>query len=123
MGGGVLPGGRAGCRRQDMKGRIHCNNIRHVKFSIFLRSVLEQPVVCVEGAVGVRGAGIQASRLALHVREELHDVLAEGALHGPAAQLLLLRAGVGLRSALRAVQHLVAGGEEEAGLRKGETGR
>ena len=121
MGGGVLPGGRAGCRRQDMKGRIHC--IRHVKFSSFLRSVLEQPVVGVEGAVGVRGAGVQASRLALNVREELHDVLAEGALQGPAAQLLLLRTGVGLRGALRAVHHLVAGGEEEAGLRKGETRR
>ena len=85
--------------------------------------VLEQPMVGVEGAVGVRGAGVQASRLALHVREELHDVLAKDALHGAAAQLLLLRAGVGLRGALHAVQHLVAGGEEEASLRKGETRR
>ena len=49
--------------------------------------------------------------------------LAKGALHSPATQpLLLLRAGVCLRGALRAVQHLVAGGEEEAGLGKGETG-
>ena len=43
-------------------------------------------------------------------------------LYGPAAHpLLLLRAGVCLRGAVRAVQHLVAGGEEEAGLGKGKT--
>ena len=78
-------------------------------------------MVSVEGAVGMRRAGVQASRLALNVREELHDVLAEDALHGRAAQLLLLWAGVGLRGALCAVQHLVTGGEEKAGLRKGET--
>ena len=35
--------------------------------------------------------------------------------------LYTLRAGVRLRGALRAVQHLIAGGEEEAGLGKGET--
>ena len=78
-------------------------------------------MVSVEGAVGMGRAGVQASRLALNVREELHDVLAEDALHGRAAQLLLLRAGVGLRGALCAVQHLVAGGKEKAGLRKWET--
>ena len=49
--------------------------------------------------------------------------LAKVPLDGPAAQLLLLGAGVGLGDALLALEHLGAGGEEEAGLGKGEAGR
>ena len=49
--------------------------------------------------------------------------LAKVPLDGPAAQLLLLGAGVGLGDALLALEHLGAGGEEEAGLGKGEAGK
>ena len=49
--------------------------------------------------------------------------LTKGPLDGPAAQLLLLWAGVGLGDALLALEHLGAGGEEEAGLGKGEAGK
>ena len=49
--------------------------------------------------------------------------LTKSPLDGPAAQLLLLGAGVGLGDALLALEHLGAGGEEEAGLGEGEAGR
>ena len=49
--------------------------------------------------------------------------LTKSPLDGPAAQLLLLGAGVGLGDALLALEHLGAGGEEEAGLGKGEAGK
>ena len=78
-------------------------------------------MVGVVGAVGMRGASFQATRLALNVRDELHNVLAKGSLHGSTAKLLLLRTRVCLGGAVRAVEHLLAGGEEEAGLGKGET--
>ena len=104
----------------------------------------------VEGAVVICQAGFQATCLTLNVREELDNVLTKGLfqishripikgwlqishrishltkgpLDGPAAQLLLLLgAGVGLGDALLALEHLGAGGEEEAGLGKGEAGK
>ena len=107
-------------------------------------------MVSVEGAVVICRAGFQATCLTLNVREELDNVLTikvwlqishgipikgwlqishrishltKGPLDGPAAQLLLLGAGVGLGDALLALEHLGAGGEEEAGLGKGEAGR
>ena len=106
-------------------------------------------MVSVEGAVVICQAGFQATCLTLNVREELDNVLTKGLfqishrmpikgwlqishrishltkgpLDGPAAQLLLLGAGVGLGDALLALEHLGAGGEEEAGLGKGEAGR
>ena len=103
-----------------------------------LQSSAKQPVVSVEGAVVICQAGFQATCLTLNVREELDNVLTKGLfqishrishlakvpLDGPAAQLvLLLGAGVGLGDALLALEHLGAGGEEEAGLGKGEAGK
>ena len=93
-------------------------------------------MVSVEGAVVICQAGFQATCLTLNVREELDNVLTikgwlqishrishltKAPLDGPAAQLLLLGAGVGLGDALLALEHLGAGGEEEAGLGKGKT--
>ena len=108
-------------------------------------------MVSVEGAVIISQAGFQATCLTLNVLEELDNVLTikvwlqishgipikgwlqishrishltKGPLDGPAAQLLLLLgAGVGLGDALIALEHLGAGGEEEAGLGKGEAGK
>ena len=50
-------------------------------------------MICVEGTVLVGLTRLQALSLSGHIRQELQDVLAKGAFHWAAAELLLFLKG------------------------------